>query len=122
MEHSAKCTCMQHAPTCKLNKAKAAIPDGDVLNKLTDLFKILGDPTRAKILLGLKGRELCVCDLGELVGLTLSAASHQLKALKQASLVSARRDGKNVYYTLDDEHVGAVFNLALEHANNCLNN
>ena len=101
----------------KLGRVKEQMPKEATLIALTDLFKTLGDSTRARILFGLSVCELCVCDLAELIGLSISAASHQLKALKQAGLVKFRRDGKNIFYTLDDEHVSMVFSLALEHVN-----
>jgi DNA-binding transcriptional ArsR family regulator len=82
---------------------------------LSDTFKVLGDPTRVRILLGLSVRELCVCDLAELFGLTSSAVSHQLRLLRAHRLVKPRREGKLVYYSLDDDHVRTLFDEGLRH-------
>ncbi|MCQ2404340.1 MAG: metalloregulator ArsR/SmtB family transcription factor [Lentisphaeria bacterium] len=79
------------------------------------LFKLCGDGTRAQLLHALLFRELCVCDLAALLGVTKSAVSHQLKALRLANLVSFRRDGQNVYYSLSDEHVRAIIKTGFEH-------
>ncbi|MDR0818700.1 MAG: metalloregulator ArsR/SmtB family transcription factor [Oscillospiraceae bacterium] len=85
------------------------------INYVAELFKVLGDPTRAKIVLALEDRELCVCDLAEKLKMTDSAISHQLRVLKQARLLTSRRDGKHLYYSLEDHHVAVLFDTALEH-------
>ncbi|MBQ9394558.1 MAG: helix-turn-helix transcriptional regulator [Proteobacteria bacterium] len=88
------------------------------LNRYEDMASLFGhfaDPTRVRILHLLENRELCVCDIAALVGVTKSAVSHQLKALRLSKLVSARRDGQIVYYSLADEHVSMILNVALEH-------
>ncbi len=95
--------------------ARQALPVGATLAGLTDVFAALGDPTRLKILAALSRRELCVCDLAATIGQTESAVSHQLRLLRSLGLVSSRRDGRLVYYTLDDDHVAALFGQALEH-------
>ena len=82
---------------------------------VAELFKVLGDPTRARIIRALEDKELCVCDLAEELGMTDSAISHQLRVLKQARLLSSRRDGKHLYYSLEDHHVAVLFDTALEH-------
>ena len=79
------------------------------------LFKHFSDPTRMRILHALMTRELCVCDLAVLLNLTKSAVSHQLKALKLGKLVRSRREGQVVFYSLDDEHVGQIMRIGLEH-------
>ena len=79
--------------------------------KMAVLFKLCGDGTRAQLLF----RELCVCDLAELLGVTKSAVSHQLKALRLANLIKFRRDGQNVYYSLADEHVRAIIHTGFDH-------
>ena len=79
------------------------------------LFKLCGDGTRAQLLHALLCRELCVCDLAELLGVTKSAVSHQLKALRLANLIKFRRDGQNVYYSLADEHVRAIIHTGFDH-------
>lgn len=88
--------------------------NGD-LYALSETFKVLGDPTRLKILLALKEEELCVCDLATLLGITRSAVSHQLRLLKNLRLVRFRRAGKIVYYALDDTHIGELIDVALAH-------
>lgn len=82
---------------------------------LAETFKVLGDPTRVRILLALSARELCVCDLAELFDVTPSAVSHQLRILRAHRLVKARREGKLVYYNLDDDHVRTLFAEGLRH-------
>ena len=89
--------------------------DEDMLNKLAEFFKILGDTTRTKILYALDKNEMCVCDIADLLNMTQSAISHQLRVLKQARLVKFRKEGKTVYYSLDDNHVNQIFNCGLCH-------
>lgn len=96
-------------------KAKSTVLSENDIDCLSGFFKILGDPTRIKILWALDQCEMCVCDLSAAMEMTKSAISHQLNSLRQAKLVKARRDGKNVYYSLDDEHVNAIIELALTH-------
>ena len=83
--------------------------------QLTEIFKLLGDPTRLKILLALKEEELCVCDLAVLLGVSRSAVSHQLRLLKATRLVKLRREGKIAYYSLDDTHISELIEVAMEH-------
>lgn len=87
----------------------------DSLRELGELFKVFGDPTRLGILFALAKTELCVCDLGALLGMSQSAVSHQLAGLRAARLVRSRREGKVVYYALDDAHVGAILQVGLDH-------
>jgi DNA-binding transcriptional ArsR family regulator len=87
----------------------------DVVYDLAELFKIMGDPTRIKILYALKERELCVCDLSELLDMSASAISHQLRVLRNNKLVKYRKEGRSVYYSLDDDHVMCLFGQGLEH-------
>ncbi len=93
----------------------ANMPPEVLLHALSDFFKVFGDPTRTKILWALDGAELCVCDLGRILGMTKSAVSHQLGGLRRANLVKFRREGKNVYYSLKDEHVKAILEIGMEH-------
>jgi len=90
------------------------IPGGQVYH-LAELFKTLGDPTRVRIMDALAKNEFCVCDLAELLELSQSATSHQLRVLRSNHLVKYRREGKMVYYSLDDEHVMALYREGLEH-------
>ena len=98
-----------------LMQVRANMPDDNTLCAVAELFKVLGDPTRAKILSALFEAELCVCDLSEIIHLSVSAVSHQLRILRQAKLVRNRRCGKEVYYTLDDTHVSKIYQMTLEH-------
>jgi ArsR family transcriptional regulator, lead/cadmium/zinc/bismuth-responsive transcriptional repressor len=94
---------------------KNNIPNEKTLYELAELFKVLSDCTRVKILYALLNAEMCVCDIAALLGMTQSAISHQLRVLKQSRLVKHRRDGKVVYYSLDDEHVKQIFDQGLIH-------
>ena len=82
---------------------------------LAETFKVLGDPTRVRLLDALSRAELCVCDLAGLLGLTESAVSHQLRLLRGMRLVRSRRAGRHIYYTMDDEHIVKLFRQGLEH-------
>jgi len=85
------------------------------LQKLSELFKILGDPTRTKILWALDQNEMCVCDIANALDMTKSSISHQLAILRTAGIVKYRRAGKEVYYMLDDEHVTQLYEMGLRH-------
>jgi len=98
-----------------VEKVKNTIPDEGKLYDLADLFKVFGDSTRIKIICALFQSEMCVCDIAALLGMNQSAISHQLRVLKQARLVKFRKDGKVVYYSLDDEHVKKIFDQGLAH-------
>lgn len=91
------------------------MPDGDTLYKLSKLYKLFGDKTRIRILYVLLQREMCVCDIAKLLDMTISAISHQLKILKESSLVKFRKDGKTVLYSLADDHVKTILNNGMEH-------
>lgn len=103
-----ECTC-GHRPLVKVDMLEESM-----VYDLADFFKMFGDSTRVKIMLALQN-ELAVCELSELLNMSMSAISHQLRSLKQAKLVKYRRDGKNVFYSLDDQHVKDILNMALEH-------
>ncbi|MBQ7728584.1 MAG: winged helix-turn-helix transcriptional regulator [Clostridia bacterium] len=91
------------------------MPDTEVINAVSELFKVLGDMTRVKILFVLEQGALCVGDIATCTGMTKYAISHQLRVLRQAKLVRSRREGKEVFYSLDDEHVFQIFDCALKH-------
>lgn len=91
------------------------LPNDEKIYDLAELFKNFGDSTRVKILLALSQQSLCVNDITELIGVTQSAISHQLRILKQAKLVKASKRGKEVFYSLDDSHVQMILNVGLEH-------
>ncbi|GHT00995.1 transcriptional regulator [Synergistales bacterium] len=97
-------------------KVRELMPDEESLSNLAELFKVFGDPTRVKIVSALLHSEMCVCDIAVLLGMTKSAISHQLRELRQTRLVKYRKDGKVVYYSLDDDHVGNIFAQGLSHA------
>lgn len=90
-------------------------PDKRELNQLSDLFKILGDRTRIAILQTLDQNEMCVCDLANVLNMTKSSTSHQLATLREAHIIKSRRAGKEVYYTMDDEHITKLYELGLAH-------
>ncbi len=115
-EDVATCDCLEVHPEV-IKRKKAGMPDETSVHDLADFFKIFGDSTRMKILFALDGEPMCVCDLAELLGMSSSAVSHQLKIMKQSALISYRRSGKNVYYTLADDHVHDIIVRALEHIN-----
>lgn len=98
-----------------VNRVKDNMPEEEVLYDLAELFKVFGDTTRVKILWVLDEAEMCVCDIAALLNMTQSAISHQLRILKQARLVKSRREGKVVYYSLDDEHIRGIFDQGLIH-------
>ncbi|MCD8056520.1 MAG: metalloregulator ArsR/SmtB family transcription factor [Clostridiales bacterium] len=106
---------MKHDHTEVLSMVRHELPTDELLCDLCDLFKIFGDSTRAKIMFSLLESELCVCAIAELLGMTQSAVSHQLKILKDANLVGNRREGKTVYYFLADEHVKLILAQGFEH-------
>ncbi|NOY53921.1 MAG: winged helix-turn-helix transcriptional regulator [Deltaproteobacteria bacterium] len=88
----------------------------ETLLRLSETFRALGDPTRMKIIFALSLEELCVCDVANLLGTTKSAVSHQLRILRNMRLVKYRKEGKMVYYSLDDEHIEDLFEMGLQHA------
>lgn len=100
-----------------IQQVKQTIPKDETLTEVAELFKVLGDRTRTRILHALFETEMCVCDLAYVLGMTQSAISHQLRVLKQAKLVKNRKEGKVVYYSLADHHVKHIFDQAFQHVN-----
>lgn len=100
-----------------VNSVRDRMPREETLYDLADTFKIFGDTTRIKILYALFASEMCVCDIAALLNMTQSAISHQLRVLKQARLVKFRKEGKIVYYSLDDDHIKQIFDQGLIHIN-----
>jgi DNA-binding transcriptional ArsR family regulator len=98
-----------------VNRVREKLPDEELLLSLADLFKVFGDSTRVRIISALLHSEMCVCDISALLGMSKSAISHQLKELRQTKLVKYRREGKVVYYSLDDGHVESIFRQGLVH-------
>lgn len=99
----------------RIKAVREAIPDEDEMCDIAELFKVFGDSTRIRILYALYESELCVCDLSEELSMKQPAVSHQLKILRQAKLVSSRRDGKTVFYSLADDHVKTILAQGREH-------
>ncbi len=98
-----------------VDEVKEKLPADEILYDLAELFKVFGDSTRIKIICALFDTEMCVGDLAVLLNVSQSAISHQLRTLKQARLVKFRRNGKVIYYSLDDEHIKNIFNAGYEH-------
>jgi len=99
----------------KIEKIKKKMPKDEFIFNLAEFFKVFGDSTRMKIISALLEEELCVCDIAIIVNSTPSAISHQLRFLKQAHLVKYRKDGKSVYYSLDDNHIKEILMKGREH-------
>ncbi len=99
----------------RVERARRETVSGKDLDRLSSIYKVLGDPSRLKIVLALRNLEMCVCDLAAFLGLTESAVSHQLRRLKDLALVKSRREGQVIYYALDDAHVAELLNIGLEH-------
>ena len=104
--------CVHEETVARLLKA---LPPDETLYDLAELFKVFGDSTRIKILYALMGRELCVADIAEATETSQSAVSHQLRTLKQSHLVKFRRDGRNILYSLADDHVYTMLNQGMSH-------
>ena len=112
MEEDLKCT-VKHPDI--IEKVKKTMPDEETLFDIAELFKVFGDSTRMKIICCLFEHEMCVCDIAELINSTQSAVSHQLRVLKQSKLVKFRKEGKEVYYSLDDDHIIEIVKKGREH-------
>lgn len=113
--YNVECCDFIHAHEDIVAQVQKNIPDEDTLYDLAELFRIFGDSTRIRILYVLFESEMCVCDIAQLLGMTQSAISHQLRALKNARLVKSRRDGKTVFYSLADSHVRTIIDQGRDH-------
>ena len=113
--YNVECCDFIHAHEEIVERVRGQLPGEDTLYDLTELFRIFGDSTRVRILYVLFEAEMCVCDIAALLGLTQSAVSHQLRALKNVRLVKSRREGKTVFYSLADDHVKTIIDQGLEH-------
>ena len=113
--YNVECCDFIHAHEEIVERVRQELPDEDTLYDLSELFRIFGDSTRIRIVYVLFEAEMCVCDIAQLLGMTQSAISHQLRALKNARLVKARRDGKTVFYSLADDHVKTIIDQGIEH-------
>jgi ArsR family transcriptional regulator len=94
---------------------RSGFPPAESLSRLAEFYKVFGDETRIRILYALFESELCVCDIAELLEMSVSAISHQLRVLKQSKLVKARRSGKTVFYSLDDDHIHSILDMGIHH-------
>jgi len=106
------CTAIDKAA---VHDIKANMISDNEINSLSALFKVLGDPTRARIVMALDNREVCVCDLSVALNMTKSAVSHQLAVLKASNIVKSRREGKHIYYSFDDAHITTIIEIADAH-------
>lgn len=117
------CSCVDDECECNILHSEVLLrinkkmPQKQNIRELSDLFKVFSDYTRLQILCALECKELCVCDLSELLDMSMSAISHQLKVLRLANLIKYRRDGKNVFYSLADDHVKDILLQGFEHTN-----
>ena len=100
-----------------MKKVLSNMPSDENLYDLAEFFKVFADSTRIKILYVLSQEEMCVCDIGQILGVSQSAVSHQLRILKQMQLVKFRREGKTVFYSLSDGHIESILNQGYEHIN-----
>ncbi len=99
----------------KVRETVKTMPANEDITQLADIFKALSDPSRLKIVLALLNQEHCVCDIAAICGQTDSAVSHQLRLLRTLKIVKNRRDGKTIYYSIDDDHVVSLINMSLHH-------
>ena len=114
-EKDVDCCQLTHHHTEQVSRWRDDMPEEDILYDLADLYKIFGDSTRIKIMYLLLRSEMCVCDIAQLLNMTQSAISHQLRILKQSKLVKNRREGKAVFYSLADGHVRSIIDQGYEH-------
>lgn len=114
VKNTASCDCdCVHSEI--VEKTRKNFPKDELLGDLSDFFKVIGDGTRIKILWALDSNEMCVCDIANLLNMTKSAVSHQLRGLREANLVKFRKSGKEVFYSLSDNHVREIFEQGLIH-------
>ncbi|NOY10512.1 MAG: helix-turn-helix transcriptional regulator [Archaeoglobi archaeon] len=113
---------VKKAPVCEggktgeyIEEVISSLPSDESIVELAEFLEAFADSTRIKILLALSRHELCTCDLSAITGISVSAVSHQLRVLRDKKLVKYRREGRNVYYSLDDEHVADILRTAIEH-------
>ena len=99
----------------KVRQTAKTIPQPEVIEQMVDIFKVLSDPSRLKIVLALLNQEHCVCDIAVICNQTDSAISHQLRILRTMKIVKNRREGKSIYYSIDDDHVISLINMSLDH-------
>ena len=98
-----------------VERVRQQMPEETPVYEVSELFKVFGDSTRSRMICALRLEEMCVCDLAALLNMTQSAISHQLRILRSSRLVKSRKQGRVVYYSLDDAHIGEIFSLAFTH-------
>ncbi len=108
-------TCYHKEHEAVVESTRSLMPKEELLYDLAELYKVFGDTTRIKILFALYESEMCVCGIAELLNMTQSAISHQLRVLKNNRLVKFRKEGKTVFYSLNDDHIFKILNQGLEH-------
>ena len=113
--YNVECCDFIHAHEDIVEKVRGTMPGEDTLYDLTELFRIFADSTRVRILYVLEESEMCVCDIAQLLNMTSTAVSHQLRILKGNKLVKSRREGKNIFYSLADGHVTSILDQGMEH-------
>jgi len=113
--YNVECCEFIHAHEELVEQVRRQMPGEDTLYDLAELFRVFGDSTRIRILYVLFEAEMCVCDIAALLGMTQSAISHQLRSLKNARLVKARREGKTIFYSLADDHVKTIMGQGIDH-------
>jgi DNA-binding transcriptional ArsR family regulator len=113
---------VKNAPVCKsrsvgeyVDEVVSSLPSDEHIIELAEFLEAFGDSSRIKILLALSNHELCTCDISAITGLSVSAVSHQLRVLRDKKLVKYRREGRNIFYSLDDEHVADILSIASQH-------
>jgi len=116
LDRALECAPHEQTDGATITRLQQSLPDMGTLTRMSEIFGALGDPTRLRLLLVLCRQPLCVHDLSQILGVTESAVSHQLRMLKMLRLVTARRSGKRVYYSLDDAHVYRLIEEGLQHA------
>ncbi len=104
----------------EITDIKNEMPSYNVIGGLSDFFKIMGDSTRLQIILSLQGREMCVTDIAACVDMSISSVSHQLKSLRLARIIKQRKEGRTVFYSLDDGHVREIIATSLEHVSHVM--
>lgn len=111
-EYTCDCRCVnEHL----VSQTLQTMPPEAVFQQMAELHRIMGDPTRCKLIFALYQNELCVCDLANILSMTKSSISHQLSKMRTSGVVKCRRDGKEVYYSLDDDHIAEIFSLSMTH-------
>ncbi len=113
---AAECEPHQQTDEATLARVQQSLPDSQTLQRMSDIFAALGEPTRLRLLMALSRQPLCVHDLSQILGITESAVSHQLRTLRMLRLVTSRRVGKRVFYSLDDAHVYHLLEEGLRHS------